>query len=292
LRSLQNERLLDLQVDDAMVVAGGTAVAAGRVRNRTSDEIRVVLLAQGLPSSWCPPVQVLRLMANTTVDVFIYLNPPLGTAPGRYGWTLTAQTADRPLQAGNGELTVSRPPAAPRRAEPRRRRRHRVAVVAALALVAVLVSLKLVSLHDGRPETLRRTAMIQSSETTARSAGPVEIRGTVVAPGRIRAAVARVSARNLMGEDQKATRTRYRVRFDGGNWRVSLPAGLYRVTFRRAGYEPESVMVNTLTNGSMTLAPLELVPRSSEKVDGRDDSGEREDQADDEENDRPDAALG
>ena len=279
MRALQNERLVELHVDDAAIAAGGTAVVAGRVRNLSANEIRVVLLAQGLPSAWCPPVQVLRLMENSTVDVFIYLTPPLGTAPGRYGWTLTAQTADHPLQAANGELAVSRPPAAPKTAEPLRKRRRWVAATAVLAALAVLISLKLVSLNNGQPETLRRTAMIQSSETTPRVRGPVEVRGTVVAPGRIRASVARVSAQNLTGQEKKAERTRYRVRFDGGNWRVSLPAGLYRVTFSRAGYEPQSVMVNTLTNGPTTLAPLELV-RASDEVEGRDHSGEPQDQGD------------
>jgi hypothetical protein len=266
LKALQNERLVDLRVDDAAVAAGGTAVVAGRVRNLSSSEVRVVLLAQGLPSAWCPPVQVLRLMENTTVDVFIYLTPPLGTAPGRYGWTLTAQTADRPLQAANGELAVSRPAAAPKAAEPRKKRSRRwVAATAVLAVMAVLVSLKLVALREGRPESLRRTAMIQSSELTAGGHGPVEIRGTVVASGRIRASLTRVSAQNLTGQEKKASRTRYRVRFDGGNWKVSLPPGLFRVTFRGAGYEPQSVLVNTLTNGSMTLAPLELLPSDQKR---------------------------
>ena len=258
MKALQNQRVVDLHIDDAAVAAGGTAVVAGRVRNLSSGEIRVVLLAQGLPSPWCPPVQVLRLMGSSTVDVFIYLTPPLGTAPGRYGWTLTAQTADHPLQAANSELAVSRPPAAPKTAEPRRKRRRWVAAAAALVVLAALISLKLVSLNSGRPETLRRTAMIQSSETTPRVKGPVEVRGTVVARGRVRATVARVSAQNLTGQQKKAARTGYRVRFDGGNWRVSLPAGLYRITFVRAGYEPQSVMVNTLTNGPTTLPPLEL----------------------------------
>jgi hypothetical protein len=260
-----------MRLDPAMVDAGTTVAVPARIENPTDTEQCVVLLVQGLPGAWCPPAQVVQLGAGAGAEVTFHLTPPLGTTPGRYLWTLTAESPEAPLQAADSVLTVRRPPAT-RPPAPPRRRRHRSPVLVALTVVVVLIALIAVKVALREPEPVRPlslAALLAEPERAAnvarmnRPPGPVRVAGTVFltgdAPARpVRATVFALSLANLSGADRTLRRTGHRVRIRGNDWTADLPSGLYLVRFRSPGHRGGSVVVETLTSARTTLDPVRL----------------------------------
>lgn len=269
-----------IEVSDETVNAGSTVVVPGRVTNLTPDPVRVVLLAQGLAPSWCPPAQVLLLPEHHTAKVFLYLNPPVGTAPGRYRWALTAQLADHPLQAVTAELAICRPQAV-RASTPRPRRRRRtwlipLAVCAVMAAAAVVAGSALTGAGKAPGKLL--PALIDTSghttegpagpSTAEQDPGPAKVGGTVFATGsapdgRVRASVRQLSLDAISGRAEKVTKpgkTRYQVDIVGTSWTARLPSGLYALTFSKTGYASKSIVVATITGSRASLPPVQLLP--------------------------------
>jgi hypothetical protein len=261
-----------MRLDPAAVDAGATVAVPTQVQNPTGIEQRVVLLVQGLPVAWCPPAQVLQLGAGATAEVVFHLTPPTGTAPGRYLWTLTAESPRAAMQGADSVLEVRRPPATRPPAPPHRRRARSRLLLTVLAVVAILIVLVAVKFAVREPEpgkSLSLAAVLARPERAAnvarmnRPPGPVRVAGTVFltgeAPARpVRATVYSLSLANLIGTDRPLRRTGHRVRIRGNDWTADLPSGLYLVRFRSPGHRGGSVVVDTLTSARTTLDPVRL----------------------------------
>jgi hypothetical protein len=228
---------------------------------------------------------VLLLAEHNTANVFLYISPPSGVAAGRYQWALTAETADHPLQAAAAQLTVQRPRLVAATDAPRpvrKRSRWRVALITGL-LVAWLVALKLGIEHGRHPGPSIRAAQAEAAQgETAQgeaaseplvpnlSRQPIEVRGQIsviagtslAATEGVQAEVYRLPLSALSGSrsaGEQARRTGHRVRIAKDLWTVRLPPGLFTVTFHLKGFEPMSVLVDTVTSGSPQPEPITLI---------------------------------
>ncbi|GLY29481.1 NEW3 domain-containing protein [Kineosporia sp. NBRC 101731] len=268
---------LRVTAQEGTVDAGQTVVVRGTVQNLTGEEVRAVLLARGLPSSWCPPAQVLQLPGHNTAEVFVYLTPPAGTLPGRYLWTLTAQTSGAPVPVADSQLTVRRPPFTDRpqppsgSARPATRRPRVVAVIAVLLvalLLMVVAGVKVFTAASAGPRARTLAAIVDTADRDAnvarmrRAPGPVRVQGTVFLDGGasspITAFVRGLSRENLSGASARTGRTTYPVTISGHDWSADLPPGIYAIYFRSRGYSGACVMVETVTSARTTLAPVRL----------------------------------
>ncbi|GAB3248712.1 COG1470 family protein [Kineosporia babensis] len=251
---------LRIEVDDALVDAGGTAVVPGRVTNLSDQPVRVVLLAQGFPREWCPSPQVLLLSEKKTANVFVYLTPPPGTPVGRYLWSLTAQTAQHPMQAATAELTVRRPQPDPVRASPKSRRRPWLVALTVLAVLVGAVSVAQLVREPGqavRSELQHAQTREEPREETWMEApsvkpAPMEIRGEIQAegvqnPDRVTLEVTALTLAGIsdLGHLHPRRAVPRPVTVRGKHWTTRVTPGLYAMKFSREGHESQTILVDT-----------------------------------------------
>jgi hypothetical protein len=283
----ENAGRLRIDLDDGRTWPGGSITVEARVSVPGPQEVRAVFRVQGLEAPWCPPPQVVTVSPGATARLYLKLSPVAGTPPGRYLWSLTAEVPDRPMLAVTAELRVERPvPVAP----PKRRSRWRLvallmALVAALAALVTLSVLAPTRLPWGAetaapapsagPRDPRATARptarpARPTAPTAPTARPgaaasgsaaalVHLRGTVLTGEGKRATritVVRLSTEDLTGTRPTSagavpTTPAIGTKVHGKHWSLSLPPGLYALTFSKPGYRSESIVVATTMAGTV-----------------------------------------
>jgi len=276
---------LRIDLDDGRTWPGAPVTIEARVTIPGRTEVQAAIRVQGLEAAWCPPPQVVTVSPGAPARLFVELTPAAGTPPGRYLWSLTAEVQDRPLLATTAQLYVDRPkPAAP---PPRRSRRRPIIVLSVAGTVAaLLVTVAALTLFApsrvfwGRdtsaPKPTPSTTGPSRVTPTARPSGGagypaltemVLVTGTVLAeegkePTRI--TVIRLNLNDLTGiravgpgSVREAPHVEKHVH--GKHWSLSLPPGLYGVTFSKPGYVSESIVIATAMSG--------VVPRPHVRLD-------------------------
>lgn len=275
-----------IDLDDAHAETGSPVTVEARVTTPGPEEVRAVFRVQGLEADWCPPPQAVTVVPGALTRLYVKLSPAAGTPPGRYLWSLTAEALDQPMLAVTAELRVERlRPVAPP-ARPRRWRLLAVLVTASI-VTALVVAAGLTALapswlpwgpepdaspapsvttdraRDLLPTTRPSAGSTDAPATTAR----VRIKGTMLVedesePTRI--SVVQLRLADLTGTDPPSAAGRPELtgtgaKVNGKHWSVSLPPGLYGLTFSKAGYTPESIVVSTAMVGSNPPPQVRLV---------------------------------
>jgi hypothetical protein len=278
-----------IDLDDGRTWPGSAVTAEARVTMAGSAEVQAVIQVQGLEPAWCPPPQVVTVVPGVTTRLYVKLTPPPGTPPGRYLWSLTAQVPDQPMLAVTAELQVGRPPAtAP---APRRSRWRPIALLLATAIGTLLLAVTaLTRLAPARLPWAHPSATRPAPAPTApglrhriprpRPGAPapsvsataeelVRLHGTVLVgeekvPTRI--TVIRLTLDDLagVGPSRRSASAGRRARavgteVHGEHWSLSLPPGLYGLTFSKRGFTSESIVVATSVAGILPPPQVHLV---------------------------------
>lgn len=269
-----------IDLDDGRTWPGSPVTVEARVTAPGRQEVRAVIRVQGLEPAWCPQPQVVAVSAGATARLFVELSPAAGTPPGRYLWSLIAEVQNRPMLVTTAQLHVERAtPAAP--APPRRSGRHPLALLA-LVLTVLLVTLAALAVLApsgfwGRDRAPRPSPSATGPGHLLPTAGPsgtpaaprpemVLVKGTVLAPAGkepIRITVVRLNLDDLSGSRPTPTGpvpeamvVDKQVR--GKHWSLSLPPGVYGLTFSKPQYVSESIVVATAVAGTIARPHVRL----------------------------------
>jgi hypothetical protein len=257
---------LQIDVDDGNTSPGCPVTVEARVAISGQEDVRAVIRVQGLEPAWCPPPQAVTVSPGVAARLFVELTPAAGTPPGCYLWSLTAEVLDRPMLATTAQLQVDRPkPTAP---APRRSRRRPITMLA-IAVAVLIATAVAVTVFAPSPKPTPSATGPRRVPPTARPSGTataaavpdlVLLKGTVLAekgkhPTRI--TVVRLNLKDLNGSRPptgsspvpEAPGVEKRVR--GKHWSLSLPPGLYGLTFSKPGYVSESIVVATAVAGTV-----------------------------------------
>lgn len=275
---------LQIELDPNIVDAGATAVVSARVTNLVDQEVRVVLQVRGLPLAWCPPAQVLTLPATNTAKVFQHITPPPGTPPGRYQWTLTAETAHRPMQGATSELTVRRPQLQPARARPQKKRWPWLVPVVAVVVLAVVLAAVLFLRQPkssrsssaaptptaissaARPSASSSKPASTQSPTPMASPPPLPVSGTIQAENAQFARDVEVYSTRLdlvglssLGSGKRKPVRQLSPEVKGKRWTLDLEPGVHAMTFQMPGYQPQTIVVDTGLLEFVPVPPVKLL---------------------------------
>jgi len=277
---------LEIDLDDGQACSGSSVTIEARVTTPAREEVQAVFRVQGLEPAWCPAPQVVAVVPGAQTRLYLKLTPPAGTPPGRYLWSLTAEVPDRQMLAMTAAVQVDRPkPVAV--TPPRSRRRLFTLLLAGMVVILAGVSalsLLAPSRMPWGPDTaaLRPAPHLTagpraggptarpSSSTAARAAVTelVQLHGTMLVeegPGAIRITVIRLSADDLNGVSPSPGRTVLpettgtNKNGQGKTWSLSLPPGLYGLTFSKPGYTSESIVVTTAEAATIPPPQVRLV---------------------------------
>jgi len=270
---------LRIDLDDGRTWSGSAVTVEARVTVPGHQEVLAVIRVQGLEPAWCPRPQVVTVFPGATARLYLRLTPAAGTPPGCYLWSLTAEVQDRPMLATTAQLHVDRPrPAA--LPPPRANWRPITGPTALIAvlLVMVVVAATVFAASQGfwrRDTTTRRptppaaagpdrgTPTARPSAGATAEPGPADmvlVKGTVLAKeGKepIQITVVRLNLNDLTGINPVpagpspvpgvpgAGKQVLGVgkQVHGEHWSLSLPPGLYGLTFSKAGYVSQSIVV-------------------------------------------------
>ncbi|HST84182.1 MAG TPA: hypothetical protein VLL08_20775 [Kineosporiaceae bacterium] len=273
---------LRIDLDDGHTWSGCPVTVEARVTISGPDDVQAVFRVQGLEATWCPPPQVVSVSPTAPTRLFVELRPAAGTPPGRYLWSLTAEVAGRPMLATTAQLHVARPkPAAPPPPPRSRRRPIMVLVVLVTVLLATLAALTIWApsrVFWGRDTTAPKPAPTPSQVTpTARPSTEhpaltemVLVKGTVSAEqGKdpVLITAVRLNLNDLTGTKPRPTSPSASAspeapgiekHVHGKHWSLSLPPGLYGLTFSKPGHVSESIVVATAVSGTVPRPHVRL----------------------------------
>ncbi len=268
---------LRIDLDDGRTWPGIPVAVEARVTTPGLQEVQAVIRVQGLEPAWCPRPQVVSVSPGATARLFVELSPAAGTPPGCYLWSLTAEVQDRPMLATTAQLQVDRPMLAAPPPPPRRSRWRPITILAAVVAVLLVVLAALTVFAPSRVFWGRDTTAPKTTGTEPRQVTPtahpsagasdpgltekVVVKGTVLAvegkqPTRI--TVVRLNLNDLTGSRPvpaspspvpEAPEVEKQVH--GKHWSLSLPPGLYGLTFSKPGYVSESIVVATAVAGTV-----------------------------------------